>query len=133
MQSQPHGSEPPGPTPAKRRQKRPAGHDDDDDERRRKMQASTATNIRGLLREFLEQQLRLDLQRHEIMERQARERAFFEQQWRQSMHSMERERLVLEREWMEREEQRRAREEDRAQRRDALFTNLLTSLLHGDL
>ncbi|CAN6246438.1 unnamed protein product [Urochloa humidicola] len=130
MQNQPPPGSDPGRPPARRKQKRPAAHDD---ERRRKMQASTTTNIRGLLREFLEQQLRLDVQRHEMMERQARERAFFEEQWRQSMQRMERERLMLEQAWMDREEQRRAREEDRAQRRDALFTNLLTRLLHGDL
>ncbi|KAG2653281.1 ensconsin-like [Panicum virgatum] len=128
MQSQAPGREP-GRAPAKRKQRRPAGHDDetDDDERRRK------TPLRGLLRDFLEQQLRLEVQRHEMMERQARERLFFEEQWRQSMQRMERERLVLERVWMEREEQRRMKEEARAERRDQLLTSLLTSLLHGDL
>ncbi|PUZ77243.1 hypothetical protein GQ55_1G354800 [Panicum hallii var. hallii] len=128
MQSQAPGSEP-GRAPAKRKQRRAAGDgetdDDGDDERRRK--------VRGLLRDFFEQQLRLDVQRHETMERHARERLFFEEQWRQSMQRMERERLVLERAWMEREEQRRMREEARAERRDQLLTSLLTRLLHGDL
>ncbi|TKW41114.1 hypothetical protein SEVIR_1G292600v4 [Setaria viridis] len=127
MQSQAPGSEP-GRAPARRKQKRPAGDDDE----RRMMQAPTAA-LRGLLRGFLEQQLRLDLQRHEMMERQARERLFFEEQWRRSMQRMERERLMLEQAWMEREEQRRAREEARAERRDAILTSLLTRLLHGDL
>jgi hypothetical protein len=68
-----------------------------------------------------------------MMARQARERLFFEEQWRQSMQRMERERLMLEQAWVEREEQRRAREEARAERREVLFTSLLTRLLHGDL
>ncbi|CAO1939646.1 unnamed protein product [Urochloa humidicola] len=135
MQSQPPAGSDPGRAPARRKQKRPVGSEEteEDEERRRKMRASGTSPLRVLLRGFLEQQLRMDLQRHEMMERQARERAFFEEQWRQSMQRMERERLVMEQAWMEREEQRRAREEDRAQRRDALLTNLLTRLLHGDL
>ncbi|TVU28146.1 hypothetical protein EJB05_19655, partial [Eragrostis curvula] len=132
MQSQPPGFEP-GRAPAKRKLKssgEPSGHEGTG-ERRRKTQASAG--IRGLLQEFLEQQLRLDLRRQEMMERHAQERLFFEEQWRQAMQRMERERLMLEQQWMEREEQRRAREEARAQRRDALLTNLLTRLLQGDL
>ncbi|OEL33154.1 hypothetical protein BAE44_0005829 [Dichanthelium oligosanthes] len=133
MQSQAPGSEQ-GRAPAKRKQKRPAGHEEtDDDERSRKTQAGGTSAVRGLLRDFLEQQLRLDVQRQEMMERQARERLFFEEQWRQSIQRMERERLMLEQAWVEREEQRRMREEARAERRDAILTSLLTRLLQGDL
>lgn len=95
--------------------------------------SGTSAAIRGLLREFLEQQHRLDVQRQEAMERQAQERLVFEQQWRQSMQILERERLMLEQAWMEREEQRRIREETRAERRDALLTTLLNRLLQDDL
>ena len=71
----------------------------------------------------------MDVQRQETMERQAQERLLSEDQWRQAMQRIERERLMLEQAWMEREEQRRARDEERAERRDALLTTLLTRLL----
>ena len=149
MQSQQlHGSEPVG-AAGRKKQKRsvdPSGREEPDDDggggdetpRRSRntkaAQTSTTTSaIRGLLRDFYEQQLRLDVQRQEMMARQAQERLFFEEQWRQSMRRIEQERLMLEQAWVEREEQRRMREEDRAERRDALLTSLLTRLLQGDL
>lgn len=134
--------------PGRKKLKRPAGPsgreepddggggDDDEPPRRSRntKDAQTSTSaVRGLLRDFFEQQLRLDAQRQETMERRARERLFFEDQWRQSMQRIEQERLMLEQAWAEREEQRRMREEDRAERRDALLTTLLTRLLQGDL
>ncbi|KAF7809416.1 trihelix transcription factor GT-3b-like [Senna tora] len=51
-------------------------------------------------------------------------------EWRQSMEKLERERLLIEQAWREREEQRRMREESRAERRDALLTTLLSKLIH---
>lgn len=123
MQGQDPGPEP-GRAPAKRKQQTRSGEPSGREE---------ATAIRGLLREFLDQQLRLDLRRQEMMERHAQERLFFEDQWRQAMQRIERERLVLEQQWMEREEQRRAREDARAESRDAILTDLLTRLLQGDL
>lgn len=146
-QQQLQGSEPVQ-VPGRKKLKRPAGpsgseEPDDgggggDDEPPRRSRntkdAQTSTSaVRGLLRDFFEQQLRLDAQRQETMERRARERLFFEDQWRQSMQRIEQERLMLEQAWAEREEQRRMREEDRAERRDALLTTLLTRLLQGDL
>ena len=64
------------------------------------------------------------------MERRAHERQLFEQEWRQSMEKLERERLMIEQAWREREEQRRMREESRAERRDALLTTLLNKLIN---
>uniref|UniRef100_A0A0E0CQ93 Uncharacterized protein n=1 Tax=Oryza meridionalis TaxID=40149 RepID=A0A0E0CQ93_9ORYZ len=93
---------------------------------------SRSSNIHGLLQDFLEQQHRLDVRRQEALERHAQERAAIEQQWRQSMQALERERLMLEQAWMEREEQRRVREEARAERRDELLTTLLNRLLQND-
>lgn len=145
MQSQQqfHGSAEPVRAPGRKKLKRsagPSGPDDDGDgdgdeplRRSRTTKAAQTSAIRGLLRDFLEQQLRLDAQRQEMMERRAQERLFFEEQWRQSMRRIEQERVMLEQAWVEREEQRRMREEDRAERRDALFTSLLTRLLQGDL
>lgn len=90
-------------------------------------------SIHELLQEFLHQQQRMELQWHEMMERRAQERRMFEQEWRQSMEKLERERLMLEQAWREREEQRRIREEARAEKRDTLLTTLLNKLIHNDL
>ncbi|CAM0944882.1 unnamed protein product [Alopecurus aequalis] len=95
-------------------------------------QASSASSVRAVLQDFLEQQQRLDAQRHDAAARHAQERLAFERQWRQEMQRLERERLMLEQAWREREEQRRIREEARADRRDALLTNLLNRLLHDN-
>ncbi|XP_047063034.1 trihelix transcription factor GT-3b-like [Lolium rigidum] len=92
-----------------------------------------SSSIHDLLQDFLVQQQHMDMQWHETMERRAQERLVFEQEWRQSMRKLEQERLVLEHEWIQREEQRRMREEARAQKRDSLMTALLNKLLHEDL
>lgn len=88
------------------------------------------SNIQEMLKDFLQQQLRMEMQWREMMERRNHERELFEQEWRQSMEKLERERLMIEQAWREREEQRRIREESRAERRDALLTTLLNKLIH---
>ncbi|XP_010941058.1 trihelix transcription factor GT-3b isoform X2 [Elaeis guineensis] len=88
--------------------------------------------IHELLQEFLQQQQRVEVQWRELMERRALERRAFEQEWRQSMEKLERERVMLEQAWREREEQRRMREESRADKRDALLTTLLNKLIQDD-
>lgn len=49
------------------------------------------------------------------------------------MEKLEKERLMLEQAWWDREEQRRMREDMRAEKRDALLTTLLNKLLQEDL
>ncbi|KAL0372008.1 UNVERIFIED_CONTAM: hypothetical protein Scaly_0882400 [Sesamum calycinum] len=83
-----------------------------------------------MMRNFIMQQQRIDMQWKESMEKRAVERELFEQEWRQKMEKLERERLMMEQAWREREEQRRLREESRAQKRDALLTMLLNKLIH---
>ncbi|XP_020083943.1 trihelix transcription factor GT-3b-like [Ananas comosus] len=95
--------------------------------------SSTSNSIHDLLQGFLQQQQRMDVQWREMMERRAHERLLFEQEWRQSMEKLERERLMMEQAWREREEQRRIREEMRAEKRDALLTTLLNKLLQDNL
>jgi hypothetical protein len=85
---------------------------------------------RELLKDFFQQQHRMEMQWREIMERRVQERLLFEQEWRETMVKLERERLMAEQIWREREEQRRMREETRAERRDALLTTLLNKLIH---
>lgn len=87
-------------------------------------------NIQEMLKEFFQHQLKVEMQWREVMERRAHEKQLFEQEWRQSMEKLERERLMIEQEWREREEHRRLREENRAERRDALLTTLLNKLIH---
>ncbi|KAG0488313.1 hypothetical protein HPP92_007124 [Vanilla planifolia] len=95
---------------------------------------SRLTNsIVELLQDFLKQQRQMEANWWEIMDRRAQERQRFEQEWRQSMEKLERERLMLEQAWREREDQRRMREESRAEKRDALLTTLLNKILHDDL
>ncbi|XP_058086898.1 trihelix transcription factor GT-3b-like [Magnolia sinica] len=141
---------------AKKKMKRLSGErssddfseDDDDDEddseeerstrsRKRKerpprtptVDKSRASGIQEVLQDFFQQQHRMEMQWREMMERRAQERSMFEQEWRQSMEKLERERLLMEHAWREREEQRRLREESRAEKRDALLTTLLNKLI----
>ncbi|XP_027910093.1 trihelix transcription factor GT-3b-like [Vigna unguiculata] len=91
---------------------------------------SSTSSIQEMLKEFFQHQLRMEMQWREMMERRAHERQLFEQEWRQSMEKLERERLIIEQAWREREEQRRMREESRAEKRDALLTTLLNKLIN---
>lgn len=91
---------------------------------------NSATDVHGVLKEFFQQQLRMEKQWMEMMEQRAYKQQLFEQEWRQSMEKLERGRLMIEQAWRERDEQRRIREESRAERRDALLTTLLNNLLH---
>lgn len=83
------------------------------------------TSIHAMLKEFLQQQQSMEMQWREMMERRAYKHQLFEQEWRESMEKIERERIITEKAWREREEQRRIREERRAENRDALLTTLL--------
>lgn len=93
---------------------------------------SSLTSIQEMFREFIQQQQRIDMEWRESVEKRAYERLLFEQEWRQSMEKLERERIMIEQTWREKEEQRRMRDESRAEKRDALLTSLLNKLLHED-
>ncbi|KAL4325044.1 hypothetical protein GQ457_11G020030 [Hibiscus cannabinus] len=86
--------------------------------------------VQEVVREFCNQQLRRDMQWREMMERRAHERELFEREWQQWMERVERERLMVEKAWREREEEKRRREESRAERRDSLLTTLLNELIN---
>ncbi|XP_031129765.1 trihelix transcription factor GT-3b-like [Ipomoea triloba] len=91
---------------------------------------STLEGIHELLCSFIQQQLRIEMQWRESMEKCSKERELFEQEWRQTMEKLEKDRIMLEQAWREREEQRRIREESRAEKRDALLTMLLNKLIN---
>lgn len=86
--------------------------------------------IQEMLKEFFQQQQQMEMQWREMMEKRANDQQLFELEWRQSMEKMEQERLMIEQAWREREEQRRIREESRAERRDVLLITLLNKLIH---
>lgn len=91
---------------------------------------SRVNGVQEVLQDFLQQQQRMELQWQEMMDRRVQEQHMFEQEWRHSMEKLERERLLIEKAWREREEQRRMKEESRAEKRDALLTTLLQRLIH---
>nr|DAD36434.1 TPA_asm: hypothetical protein HUJ06_007075 [Nelumbo nucifera] len=64
---------------------------------------SNTGSIQEMLKEFFQQQQRMDMQWREMVERRAQERQMLEQEWRQSMAKLERERMLLEQAWRERE------------------------------
>ncbi|XP_010553241.1 PREDICTED: trihelix transcription factor GT-3b isoform X3 [Tarenaya hassleriana] len=82
--------------------------------------------MREVLEEFVRQQLRMEREWREAWEAREKERAEKEEEWRRKMEDLEKERLAMERMWREKEEQRRAREEARAEKRDALINALLS-------
>ncbi|KAM7271967.1 hypothetical protein ACFE04_031181 [Oxalis oulophora] len=89
-------------------------------------------SIREMLEDFMQQQLKMEMQWNEAFETRERERRMREMEWREKMLALENERLVMERRRREREEGRRVAEEARAERRDALINELLNKLRRDD-
>lgn len=90
------------------------------------------SEVKEMVDEFLRQQGRMEAQWQEACEARERERAAREAEWRSTMQALENERLIMDRRWREREEQWRLREEQRADKRDALVTALLNKLRRDD-
>ncbi|XP_058734497.1 trihelix transcription factor GT-3b-like [Vicia villosa] len=85
-------------------------------------------NLKEILDEFMRQQVQVEAQWMEAFEARENERRLREMEWRQQMEMLENERLLMEQRWREREEERRIREEARADKRDALIIALLNKL-----
>jgi hypothetical protein len=85
-------------------------------------------SLKEILDDFLKQQMQMEMQWRDALELRENERRLKEMEWRQTMEALENERIVMEQRWREREEQRRMREEARAEKRDALITALLNKL-----
>ncbi|PIN19879.1 Transcription factor GT-2 [Handroanthus impetiginosus] len=88
--------------------------------------------IREVMEEFTKQQMQIEMQWLKAYEEKEEERRLKEMEWRQRMEALENERIMMERRWREREEQRKIREEARAEKRDALITALLNKLRRED-
>ncbi|XP_028760993.1 trihelix transcription factor GT-3b-like [Neltuma alba] len=89
---------------------------------------SSSNKLKEILEEFMRQQIQIESQWMEAFEARDKERKMKEMEWRQAMEALENERMVMEQRWREKEEERRIREEARAERRDALITALLNKL-----
>lgn len=90
-------------------------------------------NIREILQDFMKQQMQMEMQWREAFDARENDRRLKEMEWRQKMEALENERIMMERRWREREEQRRIREEARAEKRDALITALLNKLRREEI
>lgn len=95
--------------------------------------ASSSLNFKEILEEFMKQQMQMEMQWREAFEARENERRIKEMEWRQTMEALENERIMMDRRLREREEQRRMREEARAEKRDALITALLNKLRREDM
>ncbi|KAE8717385.1 Trihelix transcription factor GT-3a [Hibiscus syriacus] len=89
-------------------------------------------SIKEILEDFMKQQTEMEMQWREEFEARENERRSKEMEWREKMEALENERLLMDRRWYEREEQRRIREEARAEKRDALVTALLNKVRRED-
>lgn len=102
--------------------------------RRKKKKAKVAcgsgglNNLKEILEEFMRQQMQIEAQWMEAFESRENERRLKEMEWRQQMEVLKNQRIMMDQRWREREEQRRIREEARAEKRDALITALLNKL-----
>lgn len=89
---------------------------------------SIVSGIREVMDEFMRKQMQMEMQWMKALEEREDERRVKEMEWRQTMEALEKERLMMDKRWREREEQRKIREEARAEKRDALITALLNKL-----
>lgn len=95
--------------------------------------SGSINNLKEILDDFLKQQMQMEAQWREAFEARENERRLKEMEWRHAMEALESERIMMEQRWREREEQRRMREEARAEKRDALITALLNKLRREDM
>ncbi|KAF3644004.1 Trihelix transcription factor GT-3b [Capsicum chinense] len=90
------------------------------------------SSFKEIFDDFMKQQMAMEMQWLKAFEAKEEERRIKEMEWRQTMEALENERLMMERRWREREDQRRVREEARAEKKDALITALLNKLRRED-
>lgn len=90
-------------------------------------------SLKESLEEFMKQIVQMEMQWLRAYEAREEERRMKEMEWRQAMEALEKERIMMDRSWRDMEEQRRIREEARAEKRDALITALLNKLGRDDL
>ncbi|MQL97281.1 hypothetical protein Taro_029964 [Colocasia esculenta] len=113
------------------------GEEQESSRKKRKIGASSSgsggRDLESTLREFMRWHVEMEGQRLQAAEAREMERAEREMEWRRVMEALAMERVEMDRRWREREEDRRVREEARAERRDALVTALLNKLAQKGL
>ncbi|XP_047335328.1 trihelix transcription factor GT-3b-like [Impatiens glandulifera] len=90
--------------------------------------SGSMTVLKEILEDFTKQQMQMEMQWLNAYEAREEERKMREKEWKQRMEALENERMMMDRRWREMEEQRRVREEARADKRDLLITQLLNKL-----
>lgn len=94
---------------------------------------SRANHMQDVLESFFEQLQHMEVQWRASMRRREEERKARAQEFQNAMQRLENERLVREQQCRDIEEQRRAREEARAEKRDILFSVILSRLAKEEL
>ncbi|EYU41909.1 hypothetical protein ABFS82_10G015200 [Erythranthe guttata] len=94
--------------------------------------AAVINGVKEIMEEYMKQQMQMETQWLKAYEMREEERRVKEMEWRQTMEALENERIMMDRRWREREEQRKIREEARADKRDALITALLNKLRRSE-
>ncbi|KAI3447789.1 hypothetical protein Pfo_004454 [Paulownia fortunei] len=89
---------------------------------------SIVNGVREMMEDFMKQQMEMEMQWLKAYEEREEKRRVQEMEWRQTMEALENERIMMDRRWREIEEQRKIREETRAEKRESLITDLLNKL-----
>ncbi|CAI5457932.1 unnamed protein product [Closterium sp. Yama58-4] len=97
-------------------------------DRRVALERQRAGSMQEVLEQFFVQQLRLEQEWREAIERREAERRVREGEWRSRLEALERDRAQRESMWRQMEAERAAREDERAARRDQLIIALITKL-----
>lgn len=92
-------------------------------------EVGSSDGVVEMLEELLKRQGMMEMEWCREEEAREAERTAREEEWRRTVEALERERMAAEQRWREVEERRRDREEAMAERRDALVTALINSLL----
>lgn len=97
-------------------------------DKRRSVELEVKLALHAIVKQQMEMQTRW-VKESEAREAERREK---EEKWRRTMISLCEERLALTKQWKEREEQRNARAEARAERQHSLITAVLTKLAEDE-
>lgn len=98
------------------------------DKRRSGVELEVKLALHAIVKQQMEMQTRW-VKQSEAREAERREK---EEKWRRTMISLCEERLALTKQWREREEERNARAEARAERQNSLITAILTKLAEDE-
>ena len=92
-----------------------------------------ANSMQEVFEDFFQQQQKIEAMWREVLDKREQERRLREQEWRETMEKLEHDRITREHAWRELEEERREREEYRAEKRDELFAALITKFAQDGL